>query len=311
LAESFLGVDMQKSSLMLAALLLMAACSKAPQEQLDEGTQMDQLFITSVLQRQSADASGEALRNERFSILTDQQRDAQSKLVAAEEYLQSFEGEITPVVQEFTLRLEEIYRQLDIKRMNPRQRGRKHSSQRAFYALAAALDTPLKAGRKGRPLTFYQLIKSALVKDVRREAMLPHEEILTTAANKEMMLELIKARVDILSAMALELLTDQSKMGPVQKTKGRVFNITRGRLGEIDLPEVFNQADEQTKNQIERLLGRAVMSRGFLAQIGVTKELERQLASAFSNLDWIERPSAADSEERRKYRIMDLINQLQ
>jgi hypothetical protein len=303
----------QKISLTIIALALLGACSKAPSELPVGPTGPEEISsLSASIDQGSRHYGGEQLRDQKFRIITGRNHEMGLRLIAAEAIYKSYNGDLLDVLTEFTARLEEIYHRIDVRRMSPLGRGKKSDMEKGFYALSAKLDVGLLAeGRGARVVSFYSIMKTALVKEIRGEDFLPFEETLIVGPNKEMVLELIKARVDIFSAMALELLTDGRDMNLTQRAKRSIFQITGGRYGGIDLPEVYSTANETTKKEIESLLNSAVEARDFLAQIGVTKDLERNLLSAFSHIDF-QMPSGPNpvSEEPAQVRIKDLIKRL-
>jgi hypothetical protein len=300
---------MLRITFILSCILILGACSQRPQ--LDNASELadGDGFLISAGLNGDGQTSLEVTRAEKLAQVTDRRNDFASKLLSSQEYYQSFEGNLVEVMSEFTVRLEDIYRQLDLRRMAPFRKGKKYDIEKSFYALAATLDTPLRNNSRSRQTSFYELIKVALVKEVRGESMSAHEEVLVAGINKEMMLDLLRARVDIVSAIALMMLTDEKEMNFTQKARKTIFKITGGRFGTIKLPETYHQSDETTKLEIERHLLRAITTRDFLAQIGTVKDLDKSLASAFENIS-LNTKNSAPATDPRTNRVQGLIKKL-
>jgi hypothetical protein len=175
--------------------------------------------------------------------------------------------------------------------MSPVTSGKKHNDEMAFYALAATMHMNhhfQEELAENRPqiklLSFYDIVKEALRKDSLGMTLNEYEEILVSGINKEIMIELIKARVDMIAALALKNLTDKREMNLGQKIKAAIFKITAGKLGTIHIPEVLSTANESTKNQIIKYLESSLKARRFLMSINLEKKLEKTLISAFSHI---------------------------
>jgi hypothetical protein len=212
---------------------------------------------------------------------------------------------------ELTRRMTDLYEKIDTKKMSPTKDNKMEMS---FYALSATMhmnhtfQDELAKSKKIEVVSMYDLIKKALIKERDHRVFLPHEEVLMSGINKEIMTNLIKARVDIYSALALKNLTDKRDMTLGQKAKGLIFKITGGRLGSIDLPEVFDKSNDATKIYIEKYLDGALKAKIFLKDIGIQKKLEKTLFSAFKEINLTEK--SIDSSDERRIKIQSQIDQL-
>lgn len=336
---------MNKSSIVLACLLLSAACSKV--KELDQrtesmekttkemsGTTGDMKETTSTMYLQIRSKEAEDTRDEKFNILMKKEANSGERVTAAGVYFRSMEFQLwnnndsfdnkdvlpayyLDAANEFTRRIVDIYEEINLKRMSPTKNNKMEMS---FYALGAAVhmnhhyQEETAKHKKSTPVSMYDLIKNALQKDYEDRPLQEHEEVLVSGINKEIMIELIKARVDMLSALALKNLTDKRDMTLSQKSKGLLFKLTNGSLGSIDLPEVYETSNNATKVYVEKYLDGALKAKNFLASIGVKKELEKTLKSAYSNIEFNERevPVAQKEEARdnKKEVIRGLINDL-
>ncbi len=330
-----------KPSSLLVALVLVSACSKVKEinkrtqsmeratEQVSNTTE-DLRETTTVMYQQERSREAEATREEKFQILMDDEAELGGRLTAAGVYLQSFEFQLwagnesfddqralerfyLDAVNEFTRRSADLFEKINLRRMST---VRKDKMELSFYALAASLHLnhafqEEQARKTGRPLvSMYSLIKNALKKEKDRRPLLAHEEVLLTGINKEIMTEFLKARVDILSAFALKNLTDQNDLTLTQRAKALIFRITGGRLGEIDLPEVYQETNAATRTFITRNLDSAVETRQYLRTVSVEKKLERTLESAFKSIDLNESRTAPPAIDQRRQEIRKLIDLL-
>ena len=335
---------MKKSVLILAVLSLSISCSKvnkmeknmdsmkAKIEQISSTT--EEMKTTTVVIYQQA----EDTRNKKFNILNSADEQIGSKIAAAAVYFKSFEFQlwsaqkdfdnkhardvlILDAVNEFTKRISDVYGKINLKKMSPTNDGKKHNAEQAFYALAATMhmnhhyqDELIDSNAEVQAISFYDIVKSALRKDSDGEAMTDYEEVLLSGMNKEIMVELIKARVDMISALGLKNLTDKRNMTLSQKIKGALFKISGGKLGSIELPETFSKSNEPTKKQTIKYLEAANNAKEFLHYIGVDKELERTLKSAYSKIslgdDNQEQSETKDEAYTKKAQIRSLIDGL-
>ena len=165
--------------------------------------------------------------------------------------------------------------------MSPLKDGENQSDEHAFYALAASLDT--KSTEAG--VSFYDLIRWALRREEYKEQLRSYEAELVTGKIKQVMIDLMKARMDIMATLALRELTDEDNQTLGQKIKSVVFDVTGGVLGSIDLPETFTDANDVTKDAAITFLEKASKALRVLKDIGVEKKLQRTLRSAFSKID--------------------------
>lgn len=344
---------MKKSLVLLAILSLSVSCSKIK----DAEKNMNNMNVkttqmkdnTTVMYQQVRSKEAEDTRNKKFEILNSDEEKIGAKIAAAAVYFKSFEFQLwtgakdfdtthardvllLDAANEFTKRICDVYGELNLKKMSPTNDGKKYSKDQAFYALAITMhmnhhyqEELIDSKASLKAISFYDVVKSALKKDANGSAMSEHEEVLVSGMNKEIMIELIKARVDMLSALGLKNLTDKRNMTLKQKLKAVLFKVSGGKYGSIELPEIFAKSNEPTKKQTIKYLESATKARKFLADIGVEKELEKTLKSAFSkiSLDDSENQPAdeggeSDPEEEeskedtdtRKVEIKDLINGL-
>ncbi len=283
---------------------------------------------TTMMYQQIRSKEAEDTRDKKFQILMGEEAGMGTRITAAGVYFKSMEFQLwnnnetydskevlkdyyLDAANELTRRLTDLYDKIDTKKMSPTKDNKMEMS---FYALSATMhmnhtfQDELAKSKNIEVATMYDLIKKALIKERDHRVLLTHEEILMSGINKEIMVNLIKARVDIYSALCLKNLTDKRDMTLGQKTKGLIFKITGGRLGSIDLPEVFDKSNDATKIYIEKYLDGALKAKIFLKEIGIDKKLEKTLFSAFKEINLIEKSD--NSSDVRRLKIQSQINQL-
>jgi hypothetical protein len=299
---------MQSSLLVFAVLLLGASCSKVDNmekrtKKMERST--DELKqTTSVMYQQIRSKDSEENREKKFELVLADETGFASRITAAGVYFKSMEFQLwnnngrfddfetlkslyLDAANEFTRRMSDLYVEIDVKDMSP---IKNRKSDQAFYALAAALGVnhsfqeALKKDRKEETASMYNLIKESLLRDHKHKSLLRYQQVFVTGINKEIMIELIKARVDILSAIALNNLTNKRGMSTSQKAEGILFRVTGGKLGGIHLPELYENANDSTKEDVVNTLKEAVKAKAFLEEIGVKKTLEKNVLSALKNI---------------------------
>lgn len=310
---------MYKPVILLAVLAFSVACSrveKAEKTMTDMKKQTQEMSSTTNDMNATMEAqyqqlrSGDtvAIRADKFKVLMSEDELFGSKIAAACILFKSFEFQLwtgigkdsdhyrdllfLDAANEMIKHLDDLYKKIDLKKMSPTKDGKKASYDQAFYALAATMhmnhnfqDVLTDSKSSVKETSFYDLVKTALRKESLRNNPKEHETVLVAGLNREIMIELIKARVDMLSALALKNLTDKRDMTLGQKIKGALFKITGGSLGSIDLPEVFAKSNDATKDQTITYLDGAQKARAFLVEIGEDKQLEKTLKSAFKKID--------------------------
>lgn len=303
---------MNKLVVFLALISLSLSCSKIKEAEKTMNTMKEQTTQmkdnTSVMYQQVRSKEAEDTRNKKFDIITSKEEGFGTKLAAAAVYFKSFEFQLwtgakgfddnhmrevllLDAANEFTRRISDVYGKINTKKMSPTNDGKKHSSDMAFYAIAATMhfnhhfqDELIDSKASLKAISFYDIMKSALKKDYNSESLTEYEEILVSNINREIMIELIKARVDMFSALALKNLTDKRDMTFKQKLKAVLFKVSGGKWGSIELPEVFTKSNEPTKKQTVKYLEAATRARNVLSEIGVEKTLEITIKSAFSSI---------------------------
>ena len=309
---------------LIAFISLSVSCSKVKEAEKTMETMKEQTTEmkenTSVMYQQVRSKEAEDTRNKKFDIILSKKEGFGTKLAAAAVYFKSFEFQLwtgakgfddnhmrevllLDAANEFTRRMSDLYSKIDVKKMSPTNDGKKHSSDMAFYAIAATMhfnhhfqDELIDAKASIKAISFYDVMKSALKRDYESESLTEYEEVLVSNMNREIMIELIKARVDMFSALALKNLTDKRDMTFKQKWKAIWFKISGGKWGAIELPEVFAKSNEPTKKQTVKYLEAAMRAKNILSDLGVHKELEKTIKSAFSSIKLGEADQSQDDD---------------
>jgi hypothetical protein len=335
---------MKTSSVVLACLLLTTACSKVNEldkrtESMERSTEKvssvtdDLKETTTVMYQQIRSKEAEDTRDEKFQILMSKEAEMGTRITAAGVFFKSLEFQLwndndtfdnrealnalyLDAANEFTRRMCDLYDKINVEKMSPTKNDKLEQS---FYALAAAVhmnhtfQDEVAKSKNFETVSMYDVIKKALLKDKNHKPLREYEEILVNGINREIMIELIKARVDILSALALKNLTDKRDMTLGQKAKALLFKATGGSFGSIDLPEVYDLSNDTTKNYVEKYLDGAVKAKEFLNTLGVEKKLEKTIKSALKNIDFNEKKLSEEEKaktDNRKEVIRALINNL-
>lgn len=304
---------MKWSLLCLAMLVSIASCSKKNDKKSVLDSRTEQITKEMTVIQKQLEIVQEKSRDDKYDILMNPNMGLNSKVTAAKDIMEIMNSMLAKdpkneevaedLMEEFTLRLRDIHSQIKFKNMNAMNDNGHFGN--SFYAVAAELNGPV-----------YELIKQALKKETVGRSLNFAESIVVLQGNKEMMINLIQARMDILSVFALQNLTDKKKMGFWSTTKSFLFTISFGLIGSIDYPETYAAANEATKNKIEDHLSKAVESKKYLGEMNINHKLSKKLNSAFKEITFGEKKKKKDEtpEEKavdaRKELIKSLIDQL-
>lgn len=277
---------------------------------------------TSIMYQQIRSKEAEDTRDEKFDILMGDEAEFGTRITAAGVYYKSMEFQLhtgngdfdteenlkefyLDSANEFTRRLCDLYERINVKKMSPTKNNKMEMS---FYALAVSMHMNhsfhdlIAKSKQEEAVSMYDLLKQALRKEKNGKKLKEHEEVLLNGINREIMVELIKARVDILSALALKNLTDKRDMTLGQKAKALLFKISGGRFGDIDLPEVYDKSNEATKIYTEKYLDAAVKTKAFLKEIAIEKPLEKTVKTALKNID-LDQDSKEEGKKMDSHRV--------
>lgn len=305
---------MKWSFLCLAVLVSVSSCSKKEDKKSTLDSRTEQITKEMTVIQKQLEIVQEKSRDDKYEILMNPNMGLDSKITATKDIMEIMntlmvrdpmksEEIAEDLMEEFTHRLRDIHSQIKFKNMNALNDNGHFGN--SFYAVAAELEGPV-----------YDLIKLALKKEKAGRTLNFAESIIVLQDNKEMMINLIQARMDILSVFALQNLTDKNKMGFCGKTKSLLFTISFGLIGSIDYPETYATANEATKNKIEDHLEKAVESKKYLAELNINHKLSKKLNSALKEIKFGEKKKKKDETEEekavdaRKELIKSLLDQL-
>lgn len=254
----------------------------------------------------SRSKEAEATRTEKFDAVLSKNKGIGEKITSAAVYFKSYEYQLATLketsrlehmmdgfrldaVNEFTRRMCDLYKKIKPEKMSP---TKDKNLDNAFYAFAAALHMnhhfQEKVAESGHlnTVSFLDIIKEALKKEQSGERLKEYEDILLTGLNREMVIELLKARVDILAGIAFSYMTDKREMGIKAKGKGLLFKLSGGKLGSIKVPMTLDETNDSTRRTTIKTLDAAILMKRFLSEIGIEKNLEMYLRSGYSNLSF-------------------------
>lgn len=336
---------MKASNLFFSMLLLSGACSKidgfkkdtdsmnkTTQELKSSTNSITDLAHSLFPQIRSGDTIG--IRDRQWDILNNKDKKLGQKMVAGGVFFQSFEYQFwtannindnrivldymyRDAADEFQGRMYDLYREINPRKMSPTNEGKSQNEEQAFYAMAFTMDRghhfQKELSRKNPGLelvTFYKIIKDCLVKEKRKSHLKEHEIILLSGINKEIITELLKARVDMLASLALKDLIELRDMGVTHYAKAAVFKITMGRLGSIDIPETYAESNEATKINVENYLHSAVETKNFLKNMDIPFRMEKTVRSAFKEIEFTEVGNLTPEQKEHKVIIQALVKDL-
>jgi hypothetical protein len=207
-------------------------------------------------------------------------------------------------MEEFFRKLTDVYSGLQkkkcpivcrkrIKSMTPISLPKKQINERTFYAFATTMhinNTHQESlFRKeifshAHLTSAYDIIKMALLKELNSEHLNLAEEVVVRGENKEISIELLKARVNFLTALAIKDMTDKKNMSFGNKIQALIFNITGGALGNIILDSEFQKSNNITQLDINNKLSAALKTKALIRSLGVSFDIDHSLYSILDNL---------------------------
>lgn len=338
---------MKKFMLLLLAALFLGACSKVEKQlnsfekntdRLDKTTsnvayttEEIQLIANAIFpQIRSGDSI--RIRNEEWDILTNRNKGIGEKSIAAGVFFQGLEYQYwsgtgpdnnlvlnymySDAADEFQGRMYDLYRKINPRKMSPLNQSPKYNFELAFYALSLTMDRRhhfqkefMRKHPRIKLVSFQEIIEGALLKEYQGAELEPHEHILVAGINKEIILELYKARVDMNAAFALRDLVDERQMTLTHYSQAGLFIITDGLLSEVEIPETFKEANESTFINVINYLEKAKAAKVFLKRIGVEHKMGKMLRSALKTLE-LETEENDRAAKTYKVRIEKLIQDL-
>lgn len=300
---------------------------------------------TSQLYSQLRSAQSSVERRDTFGMILNDNVEMGQKLTNAAKFFMAFEynlytgikpydnSEIRDMlffdaVEEFYKNMASVY-ETDIKgefnvkkaikkgKMTPIHTGKwslkKRNYEQAFYAVAAAMHKvhhrqTYNAKTNGfAEMSIYTLMKNALVKDSHGATLSEYEEYMVAGNNKEISIALLKARIDIILALAINdsMDADEASFWP-----GLLHVITGGKLGKLELPSTFETSNAATMHEANKKIEEALKCYDFLLSIGVEHKIDKKVKNIFDNVELPELDSIqTENEQIHEYR--EFIQQIQ
>lgn len=171
-------------------------------------------------------------------------------------------------------------------------RGKKNDLM-SFFAAATAMHSEhhfqgtvrRRKGEKHTSKTMYQIIKTALEKDYNGKSTLVFEDELLAGYNKEMLVALVKARLNFISVLAIKYMTDKEQMTFGQKLKtltDRFLNLVGIDVIDMEVPAVIEKANTSTTIKTVDYLEAALKVKSFLRTIGEEATLDEEVKEILS-----------------------------
>ncbi len=165
---------------------------------------------------------------------------------------------------------------------------KKRNYEQAFYAIAAAMHKKhhrqeYNAQKNGfLAVSIYTLMKEALLKDSQGATLTEYEEYMVAGKNKEISIQLLKARVDFILALAVNdaMDADEASFWP-----GLLHVVTGGKLGKLELPSTFENSNEATMKEANKKIEEALSCYDFLLSIGVKHKLDKKVKNIYKNVE--------------------------
>ena len=265
--------------------------------------------ITVTMYEQFRSAEARETRLKYFKAMQDEEGMGR-KITAAAVYFESFEFQLWSGIdsvegvenrekmfklaaEELSQTISDLHAKINLKNMSPTKSGKSNNDEMNFYALAAtvhmnhAFQENLAKEGAVPEVSMYDLIKGSLIKRHNNDYnMKAFEKPFVNGPVRKAMLDFLKARVDMLSALALSNLTTKKNIKFLQSIKGGLFKITGGFFGNIDLPETYDPTDYVTNEFTIGYLSAAVDTRRLLQELNGGQEvvLEKTVKSAFEHI---------------------------
>lgn len=331
-----------------AGMMVLSACSKV--EELDKRTKTmtdtttemakttgEMKDVTSHMYPQIRTKEAEDTRNKKMQIILDKQSGMGARIAASAIYFQSFEFQFwnnnksfdteetrqrlfVDAANEFFRRAADIYNRIDTSKLTPTvDDPEKKSNEMAFLALSAAMhmlnhhqeQIHEETGKTFELVSFYDMMKSALRKDKNGEALTEAEAIFVTGTNKEISLELVKARTNMLLGLAVSYMIDLREIDDASladKGAALLGKLSHGKYGKIKLTSLFESANEVTQKEINKRLDGSISARQLLSEVGVSVKVDATMKNILNNLVFNEKSmrngTVVTQNEYKSYRTM-------
>lgn len=334
-------------NLIISTLVLctLASCSKVKkmedltQQMADTTSKMS--VTTNVMNDTTANMypqirtkESEDTRSKKMKIILDDNVAFGEKIAAAAVYYQSFEFQFwtnngtydtvevreklfLDAMNEFYKRISDIWDNIDPTDISPiNTKQTKYNFDMAFYSMSLGMHFinhhqehihSTVGGFNKR--SFYDLMTNALQKEARGIELTEYEHVALAGVNREISIELLKARYNMIIALAIKSSMesiDDATIG--KKAMALLFKLSGGRAGAITLDSKFEQSNESTQKDVLEKLDGAQMTRDVLLSIDEDVELDKNLKSILDNVDTENSDKVENANLRR---FMDHVKVLQ
>ncbi len=296
---------MNASTTFVLACLLLVSCSKQSKPE-DKSQQVRQIKNTeSTISKDAEDelhkelheeVSKEARENKFIEIVKAKAETGQrmnAKVLKARAYLAAYhfdlwngsgkkgerekrESLFSEPAAEFMEKIQRLTKKFDVNKISPMMDIKVQNDEFAYYALSiAAFES----------VDFKRVIESVFKAERENGVIEGHSEALIRGENKEAIFELMKARVNILAALALKTLVVDSSVSIDQHVIGLVSTTSFNKLKKLDVPEIL-----KNNSQALSLLQAANTTKYYLDSLGIKMGLEKNLKKAFRKVSSSEKP---------------------
>ena len=164
-----------------------------------------------------------------------------------------------------------------------------------YYALAAALHSEHRYQKileqQGKSLAissnYKEMIEQALEKEYRNIPRLKYERVLIAGKKRELMVNLLKARVNAITMLALDTMTDADDMSVKQTLRAaadRALNMIGIDRIDLQLDTIMANTNEDAYWEAEQRLEEAAKNKQFLESINERVELDEEVKEIFQGI---------------------------
>lgn len=283
-------------------------------------TTKDMKTITNSMYVSLRQQASEMTRNEKLFAMLDPRRDMGDNLTDARIMFMAYEfqvwygkaqGEELHEREELILHaIEELYSRISVKHETLVESGRLEAMspldlegsdktlERMFYAIATTMHFTNEfqkvmikenqnIGVRAEEISVYDVIKSALLKDAGVEAgeLSKAETYVTTSAYRDLAVDLLKARMDFLTALAIKGMVDKDNLAAGQMARGLLFKVSGGKFGALQVNNIFAEGNKATREDVLAKINEALKTKELLDAIGERPMLQIEIKSILENLE--------------------------
>ena len=162
----------------------------------------------------------------------------------------------------------------------------------AFYALASMCHynniIQIRAIRAREDLqatsSIYDMIRHALLRDKNGAHLSVVDEVILSGDNKDVSIELLKARFNILLALATKDMATTEGLNFGNRFSRFWYNLTGGGIGNLTVRSNFENRNLPTQKDINYKLSSALKARAALNRAGITVEPHEDIKSMLENI---------------------------